>query len=221
LNVYWFCLFFWNFNFTVNLWPCHPPLTFENLVTDISLTPNDLWGFIIRLFKEFLKKNFFDQNPYIGFLRRFFFSDWKLESIERFFGQFTNGDEFIIFRVFAAKFFFVIFAKKKCFFEKLKNKLYIITFDVFLWQKYSSKMITWCENDIFRHWRQELHLKEFQLHWIKSESTGSTLPFSGPRLFFSRSRENFKMTEKKVAFCHQKTTKSYRASAIFMKNWLV
>ena len=135
MNVYWFCLFFWNFNFTVNLWPCHPPLTFENLVTDISLTPNDLWGFIIRLFKEFLKKNFFDQNPYIGFLRRFFFSDWKLESIERFFGQFTNGDEFIIFRVFAAKIFFCHFCQKNCFFEKLKNKLYIITFEVFLWQK--------------------------------------------------------------------------------------
>ena len=32
-------------------WLCHHPLAFENLVTDASLTPNDLWGLIIGHFK--------------------------------------------------------------------------------------------------------------------------------------------------------------------------
>ena len=77
-------------------------MTFENLVTDISLTPNDLRGFIIRLFKEFLKKNFLSESIYRVFTVKSCFLRLKAGIDRTFLGEVTNHDEFIIFRVFTA-----------------------------------------------------------------------------------------------------------------------
>ena len=143
-------------------------------------------------------EKFFDKNPYIGFLRRFFFLRLKAGIDRTILGEFTNGDEFIIFRVFAAKKNFAIFCQKNRFFEKLKNKLYINTFEVFLWQN------IFFEND---HVRWKWHFSSLTASIaFKRISIGQWLRRNGDKNFH-------------FAFRHEKTTKSYRSSAIFMKKY--
>ena len=52
------------------------PLTFENIVTDTSLNPNDLWGLIKGHFSKFLLKNFFGWKSFIGCCRKVFQIDF-------------------------------------------------------------------------------------------------------------------------------------------------
>ena len=59
-------------------------------------------GYLLDIFK-----NFFYQNPYIGFFRRNFFLRLKAGIDRTFLGEFTNDAEIIIFRVFATKIVFV------------------------------------------------------------------------------------------------------------------
>ena len=88
------------------------PLAFENLVTDASMTPNDLLGLIIGHFKEFLWKIYFGWKSYIGFsgqkfffLDRFFFQA-GIDTALR--GEYCNDDEIVISRVRAVKIAFKI-----------------------------------------------------------------------------------------------------------------
>ena len=77
-------------------WGCHSPLTFENLITDARMTPNDLSGLIV--FKNFYGEMFLIENHIKGVSHQKNFSDTCfLDGIDiAIRGDYSNDDEIVI-----------------------------------------------------------------------------------------------------------------------------